>query len=355
MTSVTRVAARPILRMIVILLVAAVPLVVAVPLTGCSTYAEFAPENLPTPQGLRDGREISALVPTAVNLPLESKVLVNGIDAGGVSAIVPDDGATRITMRIDDSTVVSATARLELKQDTLLGDTYVSITNPSDPTANALPAGGTLRIEQVAEPVQIEQLLSSLANFLGSGSLLQLGATFSAVNDQFPENPKDIVEIQSVLADTLDTWASNTDDLGAILSDVAGLSQRLTTMKGTLEFALSPAGVNQFRAISSTTYMVAILGRLSDALGPAMPLVPVLSSLTRLIGDVVTPLLIPGFPQEDVSNAELLTDVIDDKVLPWLKNTPGVNLRSVTVENDVSDRDLSREMVRAFRMLGMVR
>ncbi|MCF8607495.1 MlaD family protein [Gordonia sp. HY442] len=349
MTASIRAAARPVVRMIVIVLAAALAL------TGCSTYAEFAPENLPTPQGLRDGRQISALVPTAVNVPLDSTVLVNGLDAGGVSAIEPADGATRITMRIDDATAVSSRARLELKQDTLLGDTYVSITNPSDPTADALPAGGTLGIEQVAEPVQIEQLLSSLANFLGSGSLLQLGATFNRIDGQFPEDPKDIVEIRSVLADTLDTWASNTADLGSILTDVAGLSQKLASTKGTLEFALSPAGVNQFRAISSTTYMVAILARLSDALGPAMPLVPVLSSLTRVVRDVVTPLLIPGFPQNDVSNAELLTDVIDDKVLPWLKNAPGVNLRSVTVENGVSDRDLSREMVRVFRMLGMVR
>ncbi|WP_442349637.1 MlaD family protein [Gordonia sp. (in: high G+C Gram-positive bacteria)] len=332
-----------------------IALVAALAVTGCSTYAEFAPENLPTPQGLRDGRAISALVPTAVNLPRDSTVLVNGIDAGGVSAIEPADGATRVTMRIDESTVVSARARLEIKQDTLLGDTYVAITNPSDPTADALPEGGTLRIEQAAEPVEIEQLLSSLANFLGSGSLVQLGATFSRLNGQFPEDRKDIVEIRSVLADTLDTWASNTADLGSVLDDVAGLSRKLAASKGTLEFALSPAGVNQFRAISSTTYMVAILARLSDALGPAMPLVPVLSSLTRVVRDVVTPLLIPGFPGNDVSNAELLTDVIDDKVLPWLKNAPGVNLRSVTVENGVSDRDLSREMVRVFRMLGMIR
>ncbi|GAA4641604.1 MlaD family protein [Gordonia humi] len=323
-------------------------------LTGCSAYAKFAPENLPTPQSMSDGYEIAALVPTAVNLPLESNVVVGGITAGGVAAIEPADGATRITLRIHDGVVVSASARLELRQDTLLGDTYVSITNPRDPSGDALRPGGTLALKQVAQPVQIEQLMSSLTNFLGSGSLLQLGNTFNALTGQFPEDPKEIVKIESVLTDTLDTWATSTDDLGGILTDLAALSTRLTSMRDTLEFTLSPAGVNQFKAISDTTYMVAILGRLSDALGPAMPLVPVLTSLTRTVQDVLTPLMIPGYPGNTISNAEMLSDVLTDKVIPWLNNAPGVDLRSVTVANNVSDRDVTAQMVRMFRMLGLV-
>ena len=81
------------------------------PVTGCSAYAKFAPENLPSPQSLRSGYEIGALVETAVNLPLESKVTVDGIEVGGVSAITPAEGATRLTLRLDEGAVVSPTRR----------------------------------------------------------------------------------------------------------------------------------------------------------------------------------------------------------------------------------------------------
>ncbi|MEP9414599.1 MlaD family protein [Gordonia sp. VNQ95] len=323
-------------------------------LTGCSAYANFSPEKLPTPQSLRDGREVTAEVPTAVNLPLSAKVVVNGIDSGSVQRIEPGGGKTLVRMRIDNDVVVSGTARLELKQDTLLGDTYVSITNPSNPTADALPAGGTLGLAQVAQPVQVEQLMSSLANFLGSGSLPQLGNTFATLNKQFPADPQQVRDIEGVLTDTLDTWAQNTSALDTILTNVAAVTEQLKTMTGTLEFTLSQAGVDQFRAVSDTTYMVVILARLSEALGPAMPLVPVLSGVTRLIETVVKPILIPGWPDNQISNAELLADVINDKLLPYFKNAPGLNIRSLTIANDVSDRDLSQQMVRVFRMLGMV-
>lgn len=323
-------------------------------LAGCSMNAYFTPEELPTPQSSRSGWTLNAEVPTAVNLPGEARVVVNGIEAGVVHDIVPAAGHTVIRLRLEESQPVSEHATLELKQDTLLGDTYVSITNPPNPAQSALPVGGTLPASQVARPVQVEQLMVSLSNFLGSGSLIQLGNTFATANNQFPQDPAEVRKIRAVLTDTLDTWAQGDGD-SAILRDLTRLTERLKTMRGTLKFVLSPAGVDQFRAMSDTTYLVVVLARLQGALGPAMPLAPVLSSLTRLIETVIKPLLIPGWPNSDVSTAERLSDLIDDKLIPYFKNAPGLNIRSMAIQNGVSDRDISSQLVNVFRMLGMTR
>lgn len=320
--------------------------------SGCSA---LDPENLPTPQSLQSGHQITIEVPTAVNLPNSAPVVINGIESGVVEAIAPAEGHTTVRLRLRDSAVVSKTAKVDLRQDTLLGDTYVAIANPSYPVTNAVPAGGTLGLEQALPPVQVEDLMVSLSNFLGSGSLMQLGSTFRTVSKQFPEDPKQLQAISGVLTDTLDTWADNLDDMDTMLAVVAVLSERLKSMQGTLEFALSPAGVDQFRGLSDTTYMVAILAQVGDALKPAMPAAPVLSAMTRLIDTSVKPLLIPGWPENTVSNAELLVNVLEKRLIPFLKNAPGVNVRSLAVQNGVSDKDLSAEMVRVFRTLGWIR
>lgn len=323
--------------------------------TGCSAYTHFTPEELPTPQSVRTGWMMNVEVPTAVNLPLRSRVVVNGIASGVVSAIEPASGHTVVRLLVDESQAISAQATLELKQDTLLGDTYVSITNPPDAISSALPPGGTLPQSQVQRPVQIEQLMASLSNFLGSGDLMQLGSTFTTVNNQFPQDPAEVRKIQAVLTDTVNTWADSTQDITSILRNVTALTERLKSMKGTLQFALSPEGAGQFRAMSDTTYLVVVLARLSRALGPAMPLVPVLTGLTRLINTVVKPILIPGWPGSDVSNAELLVDVLNDKLVPYFKNAPGLNIRSMAIENNVSDREIAGQLTNVFRMLGMTR
>ncbi|MEE4021612.1 MlaD family protein [Gordonia sp. PKS22-38] len=324
-------------------------------LTGCSAYAYFSPEELPTPQSVRTGWMLNVEVPTAVNLPLASRVTVNGIESGVVSDIVPATGHTVIRLLLDDAQPVSAEATLELKQDTLLGDTYVAITNPPNPSRTALPTGGTLPESQVERPVQIEQLMVSLSNFLGSGDLMQLGNTFSTVNNQFPQDPAEVRKIQAILTDTVNTWADSTGDITSILRNVTALTEKLKSMKSTLEFTLSQGGVDQFRAMSDTTYLVVVLARLQRALGPAMPLVPVLTSLTQLVNNVAKPMLIPGWPDNDVSNAELFVDVLHDKLVPYFKNAPGLNIRSLAIEHNVSDREIAGQMANVFRMLGMTR
>ena len=327
-------------------------LVVAALLPGCTA---LNPDRLPTPQSLQSGRLIELEVPTAVNLPDVAPVVINGIDSGVVDAITPADGHTTVRIRLKDSAVVATDAEVELRQDTLLGDTYVAISNPSDSGASVVPAGGTLALSQAEDPVQIEPLMVSLSNFLGSGSLIQLGTTFQTLTDQFPADTDEIRGISDVLTDTVGAWADNLGDIDSILGDVTDISDSLQGMKGTLEFALSPAGVDQFRGVSDTTYMVAILAQVGDALEPAMPLAPVLSALTRLVDQSIKPLLIPGWPQNQTSNAELLADVIQERLIPYLKNAPGVNIRSLAIQNEVSDRDLSDQLVKVFRTMGWVR
>ena len=99
-----------------------------------------------------------------MNLPTEAKVTVNGLRSGIVTDIAAAPDTAKVTVRLDPSTVVGKHATVELRQDTLLGDTYVAITNPADAYSTPLARGGTIGKDQVKPAVQVEQLLSAVTD-----------------------------------------------------------------------------------------------------------------------------------------------------------------------------------------------
>ncbi|MFW0787599.1 MlaD family protein [Gordonia sp. CPCC 206044] len=346
-------------RHIVIARVAVVCTVLTLLVAGCTE--SFSPERLPTPQTQTGGRLINVELSTVANLPDDARVVVDGVDAGSVHGIRTGSHGALISLALRAATRVDSKATVELKQDTLLGDTYVAIANPqiTDTTdaRTPLPVGGTLGAAQVKDPVQVENLLTSLANFLGSGSLPQLGSSFAAVNNQFPEDPAEVRRIEGTLVDTLRTWAGDTADLNKMLVGINALVNRLAGMRDSLAYLLSPGGVRHVKVITEALWIAEVLTRLDSSLKPLLADVPLLQALTRTVSDVVKPYLVPGWPDYDGqdSNATRLVELLTDKVIPFFKGTPALNIRRLAIANDVSDKQLADRMVRVYRTLGLVR
>ncbi|MFT4088035.1 MAG: MlaD family protein [Gordonia sp. (in: high G+C Gram-positive bacteria)] len=322
--------------------------------TGC---ASFSVERLPAPGGGRDSWPLHVQFDTVMNLPTQAKVTVNGLDSGIVSRIAPAPDYAKVTLRLEPSTVVGTGATVELRQDTLLGDTYVAITNPSDAYSSPLPHGSTLGKDRVKSPVQVEGLLNSLANFVGSGSLPQLGNTFDRVVKQFPSDPGKTRQSTAALTGTLNALAGQSDRLRSMLLSSNAMVGQLASMEAQLRFALSPEGLQFVDAATVPAQIVDLMGRLGVALAPVLPLVPVAKALTQIIERVVKPLLIPGWPDYfgQASNPQALLNVFTDRLVPFLKEGPAVNVNRIAIENDVSNRQLADVLLRQMRMMGLVR
>lgn len=336
--------------------VKAVAVAVATTLTlvGCS--AGFSPERLPTPQSMRTGWTAIVEFPTVVNLPESSKVMINGVDAGVVSAVRPHESVARVTLTITDGFVIGRDATVELRQDTLLGDTYVAIANTAQAWSDRLPDGGVLGAEHVKKPVQVEDLMISLANFLGSGSLPQLGTSFAKINAKFPADPADLTQAEQTLVANLRALADNPDHTQQVLHGLWSLSAVLAENKTTLESLLSDRGVEHVRGAVSGSRIIDAVSEIGIAVKPLLPAVPLLNATSNIVEDVLTPLLIPGWPEsERPSNAAALMSLIQDKLIPYLKDKPGVDIRRMSIEGGVSNAQLADRMVKVFRTLGVVR
>jgi len=111
------------------------------------------------PEGYRFNVEFDQ----AISLASQSDVRISGVSVGKVISVTLDrrTGLTRAVIEIDKQYAPRpADTKAILRQKTLLGETYVSL-SPGSPTGPKLPDGGTLPQAQVAPTVQLDQILST--------------------------------------------------------------------------------------------------------------------------------------------------------------------------------------------------
>lgn len=325
--------------------------------TGCSA---FGPDALPTPQSFRSGWTLDVQLTTVLNLPPQARVQVDGADAGVLRSVKVHPGFVTVRITLDRGVRVATTAHAVVRQDTLLGDTYVAIDNPSDPGA-ALPTirdSGTLPLSAARQPVQIEDLLHDLADFLGSGSLAQLGSTVQNINSRFPSDPDAVRTAQRPLLQIIAAFADDTHSGNAVLENLAAASDHLASQQRSLASLLSHDGSEAFgAAIDSVAGYADIVSTLSTALKPSLPLAPALASLGDVVTSVILPFLVPGWPDfhGQQSTASNLEELLRTKLIPFLQHSPAVNVRTLMTSSGLSDTDIAAQTVRTLRMLGLTR
>src|SRR3954447_15384728 len=96
-------------------------------------------------------------------LALEADVRISGVPVGKVKTITPDKqtGRADVTIQLDPQYApLPSDAKAILRQKTLLGETYVELT-PGHKSAKAIPENGRLADSQVAQTVELDEILRS--------------------------------------------------------------------------------------------------------------------------------------------------------------------------------------------------
>ena len=115
------------------------------------------------------GYRFEVAFPEATQLAIEADVRVAGVPVGKVR------GKEKLTTKTGNRTVatielerryapIARDARAALRQKTLLGETYVELTTGS-PGAPSLPEGGRLANRQIADSVELDEILNALDPF----------------------------------------------------------------------------------------------------------------------------------------------------------------------------------------------
>jgi virulence factor Mce-like protein len=107
------------------------------------------------------GYRISGQFAEATTLATEADVRISGVPVGRVKTIEPNKGTglADVVMEIEERYApLPSDVKAQLRQKTLLGETYVELT-PGTRAADPIPEGGSLGRGAVADSVQLDEIL----------------------------------------------------------------------------------------------------------------------------------------------------------------------------------------------------
>jgi len=310
--------------------------------TSCS----LRPDDLPSPNGgVSNGYPVRIEFASALNLPTGANVTMDGLVIGEVDDVDLTDRAVSVTVNIDSGTRIPSSATATIRQDTLLGDTYVAIERSGSDTADELSPGGTIPESQTNSPPQLEDTLALLANFVNGGNIQKLQTSISKINSVMP-NLKDLRNLASTVATDLEDMARRTEQIDRLLEGMDNTAVALNRREEKITAMLSPNGLLLWDRLSNQVirYIGTLLPSIGSIFSGGVWLVPMLDSVDGAIAAV------RNTGTDVLSDSQKVGAFLRRTIVPFLER-PSVNVTTVEANGERRLADVENLM----RMLGAIR
>ena len=180
-----------------------------------------------------EGYRITVAFPSATQLAKEADVRISGVRVGRVKTLEPNEqtGLTDTVLEIDSRYApIPKDSRAILRQKSLLGETYVEM-SPGTRSSGILHDGGTLPQGQVADTVELDEILRSLDP--------ETRARFSQWFDQAGVAAQNNAEPLNDALALLTPFAEDTDTVLKVLRQQSDATQRFVRDTGYVFDALT--------------------------------------------------------------------------------------------------------------------
>lgn len=234
-------------------------LTIALSMSACS----LTPTDFPSPRaGVETDYSVTIQFESALNLPIGADVMLNGIRVGEVESLT--DGGNSIDAAVGlaiDSRIPYATKAI-IRQNTLLGDTYVALTPPVGNRADTqyMRDGDVIGLEHSVSPPQLEDTIAVLAYFVNGGSIQKVQDSMVSLNNAMP--PADEVrKLAATVSVDLADLAARTDEVDRTLNGLDSFAKSFDNRAPELQAVFSPEGAHYWNRIAS-----AVVGHISTLL-----------------------------------------------------------------------------------------
>jgi len=237
-------------------------LVSALALSSCSIY------DVPLPGGPDVGDDpikVHIMFRDVLDLVPQSTVKVDDVTVGKVSSIKLKGYTADVTVTLPNTIDLPDNARAEIRQTSLLGEKFVSLSKPSSPTGK-LGDGDVIGLENSGRNPEIEEVFSALALLLNGGGVGQLKTISEELNTAFGGREDSVRSIITQIGSFMGQLDSNKESIVTALENVNRLSVELRRQDSTIKAALDDlpaaiASVNSQR--QDLVRMLQALSRLS--------------------------------------------------------------------------------------------
>jgi len=256
------------------------------------------PTDLPVPGSYvaGDAYRIKIEFSSVLNLPAKAKVDSGGVQVGVLDRVVLAGSTAVANVEISSDVRLPENTRAELRQATVLGDIYIALVTPVDPSPVSIRDGGTIPLSNTAPADNVEDVLRSVSDLASGGGLNTLQDTVIKLNSAFPSDPAEITKIQQKVAGTLNDLAANQDTINQILSSAENISDSLVVNTHTFDRLITEGPPKLIGLGSVTLNIVQIIidaGGLARSISPVLDpntpdILQMISYGTPFIGSVAT-------------------------------------------------------------------
>jgi phospholipid/cholesterol/gamma-HCH transport system substrate-binding protein len=223
---------------------------------------------LPLPGGAATGSDayrVTVDFADVLDLVPQSSVKVNDVTVGAVDKIRLVGWHARVTLRLRKSVRLPDNAVAELRQTSLLGEKFVSLSPPTaEPPQGRLGDGDTIPLRRSGRNPEVEEVLAALSLVLNGGGVAQLKTINVELTRAMAGHEADI---QGAIRQ-LDTFVGGLDaDKSEVVRALDGLdrlSARLAAQKGDIATAVEDLGPGLKVLADQRAQLTRMLTALSD-------------------------------------------------------------------------------------------
>lgn len=297
---------------------------VAISVAGCGLNpVKMQPPTFGGTPTMRVVLEFSSVL----NLPAGAKVTYEGDNVGSVRSVVLEGGVVAVTTRLDSQARIPAASTAAIVQDTVLGDSYVSLGRPAgDGGGPSLSDGARIPVGRTRPPASIEDMMASLATFIGTGSIQRLQEMLRNINAAMPQNADETRKVAATVARDLRSLAGSSAEVDRGIDTLSALATSLRNQAGVLDDFLTAESVDFWTKFwSAIGGVVGVLAALGDIFGRGAWLVPLLDSVSTALEQTGPP-----------GGGSTIDTFTNQTLLPFLLN-PRIDITEVTTP-DGTDR-----------------
>ncbi len=190
------------------------------------------------------GYRITATFPEATSLAVEADIRIAGVGIGRVKKVVPGaDGRAIATLQIQSRFApLPQGTKAMLRQKTLLGETYVSLTPPADAKGKpVIPEGGQIPNSDIGTTTELDEVFATFTPETRKYFQQWMQDGGKGLVGQGPNAGQALVQAQgfvSELAQVSKTLNEQTPYLKSGLRDSRAVLAAATTQRGALERAV---------------------------------------------------------------------------------------------------------------------
>lgn len=241
-------------------------LMACVALTGCQGVGD-----LPLPGGAAQGGDVYRVTVEfrdVLDLVPQSAVKVNDITVGAVDKITLDGWHAQVRLRLRDSVKLPDNAVAELRQTSLLGEKFVSLSPPTGPAPQGrLGDGDTIPLSRSGRNPEVEEVLGALSLVLNGGGVAQLKTINVELSKAMAGRESDIKGAIHQLDTFIGGLSEQKADIVRALDGLDHLSATLAAQKDDLATAIENLGpglkvlADQRKALTTMLTALSELGK----------------------------------------------------------------------------------------------